>query len=110
MIEHAAGRAEPKSSLFSDSSDISYTLMKVIGVSERNPGSERGRIIYSDEDLIDQLGAPLLQFFTIELMRCVRCRLVAKDERSWCQVQCDVATRYNSYLFLQYITTRSDIV
>ena len=53
MIEHAAGRAEPKSSLFSDSSDISYTLMKVIGVSERNPGSERGRIIYSDEDLID---------------------------------------------------------
>ena len=38
MIEHAAGRSEPKSSLFSESSDILYTLMKVTGVSERNPG------------------------------------------------------------------------
>ena len=50
-----------------------------------------------------KLEAPLLQFFTIELMRCVRCRLVAKDEQSWCQVQCDVATHYTFYLFLQYI-------
>ena len=34
---------------------------------------------------ISKLGAPLLQFFTIELMQCVRYQLVAKDEQSWCQ-------------------------
>ena len=49
MIEYAA---EAKSSPFSDSSDISYTDMKVGGCVSECLFRKRSYLIFSDEDLI----------------------------------------------------------
>ena len=49
MIEHAA---ETKSSPFSDSSDISYTLMKVGGCVSKSLFGKRSYLIFSNEGIL----------------------------------------------------------